>query len=82
MQDARGHLRGFGPSHLDPDSLALEVGWGAEGRGPGVEVEQRGSGQRKQGDYGRGGQRGEEHLEEDLHDPRVWRADENKMAAF
>ena len=58
----------IGPSHLDPHCLALEIRRGAEGCGSCVEVEQGSSGQGKQGDDGCGGQRGEQQLEEDLHD--------------
>lgn len=45
----------------------VEVNRGAEGAGPRVEVKQDGSCQSKQGEDGRGWERGEQELEEEFH---------------
>lgn len=54
--------------YLDAHRLLAEVDWGAQGAGPGVEVQEGGSCQGQQGDDGWGRQRGEQQLEEEFHD--------------
>lgn len=53
--------------YLDPNSLVFQVNRSVDWTGPRVEVEEDSSRQGKQGDDGRGGKRGEEHLEEEVH---------------
>lgn len=67
------HTSALGPTwqlgtlYLDAHRLVVQVDGGADRTGPGVEVKQGGSCQSKEGDDGRGRQRGEQELEKEVH---------------
>lgn len=53
--------------YLDAQSLAVQINGDPDGTGPRIEVKQGSSCQGKQGDDGRGRERGEQQLEKEVH---------------